>query len=318
MKVVTTWIADCQAPARDFFACLDAYNALLTCDHAGETIETPEICVRVAERDCPGALTASSRVCGALASCAAIDPAMVPPDADDDVFGAECRPIPQRFVVLGDSIAACAVVEGADCVTRLVANHLRDNYSPSLTYDSFARGGAKINDLTVQMTSVEGGPGHVAVWIFAIGNDIIQGSRDVDGWLESFSEVFAYFSDATRFPDGATFMLNGQYSPYDECAAGYDTCGPRGSPSIEAFLREVNPRLFLDPAVARPDTVAIDHYRDFPGHGVNADVFGCPHCSVDNTSWVPDGAHPNVSGNHHIAEKWFVAFEQMYGPACGL
>ena len=33
----------------------------------------------------------------------------------------------------------------------------------------------------------------------------------------AWSEVFAYFTETTRFPDGVTFLLNGQYSIFDEC-----------------------------------------------------------------------------------------------------
>jgi hypothetical protein len=149
-----------------------------------------------------------------------------------------------------------------------------------------------------------------------IGNDLLQGSTDWAGWEAAWSDVFAYFTDTSSFPDGATFLLNTQYTPYDECA------DPPGRlvgvpPETERLLREVNQRLFLDVAESRSDAVAIDHYPDWLGHGKHADIAACPHCGEDNTSWQSDGVHPNAIGNRHIADKWKVALERIYASTCG-
>src|SRR4030095_9900802 len=115
--------------------------------------------------------------------------------------------------------------------------------------------------------------------------------------------------------DGATFLLNTQYSPYDECG---DPPGPKtGVPlADEIWLQEVNRRLFLDVAEQRNDTVAVDHYPDWPPRGDNANILGCPHCGADNTSWMYDRNHPNAIGHRHIADKWKVVLERMYASSC--
>jgi hypothetical protein len=76
------------------------------------------------------------------------------------------------------------------------------------------------------------------------------------------------------------------------------------------YLHEV---FFLDVAEARADTVAIDHYPDFLGHGMNANIKGCPYCGPDNTAWVDGTYHPAEAGVEHVSDKWEVAFAQMLG-----
>jgi hypothetical protein len=177
--------------------------------------------------------------------------------------------------------------------------------------------GSFVQDLPQQAAGVAGGPGHVLVWIFSIGNDLASTrSTNYAAWEAAFAEVFDTFNDAERFPGGATFLLNTQYSPYDQCP---DPPGPSwGIPmELEALLQEVNQRMFLDVAERRSDTVALDHYRPWLGHGINADNAGCPHCGADNTSWMFDNSHPNDIGYRQMADRWIATLDAMYEAGCG-
>jgi hypothetical protein len=188
-----------------------------------------------------------------------------------------------------------------------------------LLLESHAKAGAVTADLPGQAREVSGGPGHVAVWAWAIGNDITNGYAlgqplDYGSLNASWAEVFGYFTDSSRFPDGVTFLLNTQYTPFDECPAAWGPNSDNGE--IEGILRDANRTLFLDVAQRRNDAIAVDQYPDWLGHGEFANVRGCPHCGLDNTSWMGGGVHPNATGFAHITAKWKLAFDGMYGARC--
>lgn len=295
----------CATTVDEYLACIDAWNATQTCDHAGFVISTPTECVPVVD-GCLQFANAFHQV-GRPPPC---DPTESPKDTNDDIFGADgCRPVPSRFVVLGDSIAQCFAESSDVCASYLIPNFIRTIYAPDLIFETHAAVGARTADLPAQAQMVQGGSGHVVVYLWAIGNDLLAGTLDFPGWEAAWSEVFAYFTDTTRFPDGVTFLLNGQYSIYDECGTAQET-------GLEGTLRDVNKRLFLDVAEARPDTVAIDHYPDWLGHTGHANERGCPHCGSDNSSWLGAGPHPNALGYAHITDKWKMVLTAMYGGTC--
>jgi hypothetical protein len=93
-------------------------------------------------------------------------------------------------------------------------------------------------------------------------------NSDLEPLRAKFEEVFAYFNDKSLFPGGATFLLNTQYGPHDQCDA--PEAHAYGGPALVARLLEINRIMFLDVAEARSNTVAIDHYPDFLGHADNA------------------------------------------------
>jgi hypothetical protein len=159
---------------------------------------------------------------------------------------------------------------------------------------------------------VTGGPGHVFVWAYAIGNDLLSGATDVAEFVRGYSAMFDYFTDEARFPDGATFLLNTQFNPGDECSVPSSFMYP---PGVDALIRQLNQTVFIDVAVARPDTVTVDQLPDFLGHGQNANQSGCPHCSEDNEAWLIVN-HPTALGHAHMAEKWKIALSGMIGPQC--
>jgi hypothetical protein len=307
----------CSISVDEYFRCIDAWTSTLRCSEAGNAAFEPEICKPVVAK-CERLAGRFSRA-GRLLPCDPDSGAGQPPDTNDDIFGLDrCRLAPARLVILGDSIANCFLVEGAVCSPYLMAERLRGTVAPGVVLESFAVDGKRLGDIPAQARQVAPGPGHVFVWLFAIGNDILSGllnrSEDLSPYHAALDEISAYFLDASRFPDGATFLLNTQYGPYDQChPPGRDG----SSPERGEQLRALNTALFLDRAVARADTVAVDHYADWLGHGVNANIRGCPHCGIDNTSWMADTLHPNALGHGHIAEKWRVAFDQMFAPECG-
>jgi hypothetical protein len=300
----------CGIQAASYLECVDAWNEVYTCENAGRWIETPAECVDVIAR-CPRLTFAFSRTSGTPPECD-LYTASRPPRTADDIYG--CRPAPARVIVLGDSIADCSYVfDEAKCARTLITEHIR-RYSPGVTMEEFSSPGTLFSQLPEQAKFVKGGPGHVFVWIHSIGNDLALRLIDYPGWQAAWEETVRYFTDTSRFPDGATFLLNTQFSPDDQCPNPV-TGNPSLSMEEEATLQEVNRRVFLDVAESRPDTVAIDQYPDWLGHGSNANLRGCPHCGADNTPWL-SGSHPNEVGNAHIAAKWIVALDRMLGGAC--
>ncbi|MBK7581149.1 MAG: SGNH/GDSL hydrolase family protein [Myxococcales bacterium] len=304
----------CPILVSDYLECLDAWNDTQVCSNAGYLIETPAACLPLV-KNCDR-FRLSFYQDGEPPSC---DPpsSSPPPDTNDDIYGLDaCRPKPARLVVLGDSIAACLGVGPSECTPNQLVDHLKQTIAPGVVLESKAKSGAFTAELPVQAQAVAGGPGHVLVWVYAIGNDLATDKIDYLGWNKAWSEVFAYFTDTSRFPDGATFLLNTQYSPYDQCP---DPPGPsRGvTDEQEQLLQDVNKALFIDVAKQRADSVAVDHYPDFLGHGRNADLRGCPHCGADNTHWLQgDGTHPGPAGFAHMTEKWKEVFAKMYGSGC--
>jgi hypothetical protein len=299
----------CPVKVEQYLACTDAWNALQTCDTFGLLIPTPAVCLPLVNQ-CPPFAKKFFRD-GIAPPCDPPSPPL-PPDDDDDIFGADgCRPLPARFVVLGDSIADCSYIAPTGvCASYMIPAVLRETYGDDVVFEMHALNGAKTAELPAQAKLVAGGPGHVAVYIWIIGNDLLAGTIDYKAFEAAWAETFAYFTDTSRFPDGVTFLLNGQYSTFDECSTD------PAQQTLEAALKDVNRRLFLDVAVARPDAIAIDHLPDWMGHGLNANRQGCPHCGLNNESWLGIGPHPNVAGYAHIADKWKKAFVGMYGGAC--
>jgi hypothetical protein len=307
----------CSIRVDEYFRCLDAFAGALRCSEAGNALEL-DACKAVAT-NCERLAPRFTRN-GRQAPCDSDSGAGQPPDTDNDIFGVDrCRPTPARLVILGDSIANCYFLNSASCSPYLIADRLRATVSPGLAFETVAVNGARLGDVPAQARQIAPGPGHVFVWLFAIGNDLLAGdplaeNADLSPYHASLDEISDYFSDATRFPDGASFLLNGQYGIYDDC----DPPGPATGalPGVSDRMQAVNKALFLDRAVARADTVAVDHYPDWLGHGRFANVRGCPHCGTDNTGWLLDPVHPNAFGHGHIAEKWRMAFDQMFAPGC--
>lgn len=319
--------APCSATVQDYLDCVQRWSSEQnSCSFA--RIGTPP-----APAECLPLLTKCPVLENDFGSASVIVPRCDPNspmrvDDDDDVIGLDCaRPLPTRMVTLGDSIASCFFPsEYSDCAPTLVSDYIREHYAPGLQYQSLAVPGIETPAVLNQAMGVAPGPGHLLVWVYVGGNELARCRRPtlpdtqacVDALLAAlpatWNQIFAYFDDAKRFPDGVTFMLNTQYSLYDQCV---HPLGPERLVFSEAAIQRFNRDVIMRAALDRDNVVAIDQYPDFQGHANNADRQGCPHCyRDDNALWLLDGTHPNNSGNHHIADKWKVAIDRAYGGDC--
>jgi lysophospholipase L1-like esterase len=315
----------------EYLACIEDWNTTLACSEIPAiSFGDPPVraaCVPLLEA-CPRLIPEYGDPRFYVPAC---DPATSPVrvDSDDDVRGIDlCRPVPARMVALGDSIASCFFAIDPDgstaCAPDLIAEYLRENYAPDLVYASHAVPGAVTAHGIMQAEQVAPGPGHIFVWVYLGGNDIGRcrqpdeaaslacADQVIVALRAQWEPILAYFSDPARFPDGATFLINTQYGLSDECEN--PGAGVGITPARSAKLREYNQRVFIDRALERADTVAIDQYPDWLGHGAFANNARCPHCyRDDNSPWLfVDGVHPNATGQQHIADKWKVAIDRIY------
>jgi hypothetical protein len=323
---------DCTATVDQYLSCIEDWNNALDCSEirafSFQPAEVREACLPLLQA-CPHFIPDYGDPETFVPHCdAASSPVRV--DEDDDVRGLDaCRPVPARMIALGDSIASCFFAFDDDgsfaCAPDLIAELLRETVSPELTYQSVAQPGAFTAQGIMQAQQVAPGPGHIFVWAYLGGNDVggcrffpePQAldclEREINEIRVEWEPILAYFSDPALFPDGATFMLNTQYSLTDECESPGGT-GTGTTPARALKLQEYNQRVFIDRAIERSDTVAIDQYPDWLGHGANADNARCPHCyRGDNSHWLfGDGVHPSATGQRHIADKWKVAIDAIY------
>lgn len=304
-------LSKCSITVQQYFDCLDAWSRVYVCDNAGYEIDTPKACEAV--RDC-GLTDQGNQDFMQLGKPPSCDPNSPPRPPDNDVIGLDgCAPRPAKLVALGNSIAAC--VDKPGCAPEQLADYVRKQYAPSLTYENHAANASDLTDLLRQASQVESGPGHVAVWLFAFPSD--PTSLALDTWKTRMNTLMDYFADPGRFPDGATFMVNTQFNPSDECfLVGPAYASDPISPEEQKALQTINRELFIELGTSRKDTVTIDEYPDFLGHASHADMRGCPYCSTDNTSWVADSVHPNDAGYDHIFQKWKIVVDEMYGGKC--
>jgi hypothetical protein len=307
-------LAGCDVTVEQYFDCIDAWNEVYVCANAGFEIETPAPCEAVSACGLSDQGNQGFMQLGAPPPCDPSSPPR-PIDTNDDIYGLDgCAPVPERLIALGNSVARCDETK-AGCAPLALANYLRETYSPSLSYENHAENDSDLVDLLQEAKLVKGGNGHLAVWIFAFPSD--PTSLQVDLWKKQLGDVFDYFTDTSRFPDGATFLLNTQYSPSDRCSLGGPVFASDPlTPEEELALQTINQALFVDRGVAGADAVTVDQYPDWLGHGSHANMKGCPYCSTDNTPWQWDAVHPNQAGYDHIFAKWRIAVDEMYGGKC--
>lgn len=252
----------------------------------------------------------------ALAGCGT-DPAAAGPVAPD-----RTRPVPTRFIVLGDSIAACLGVgdkNAATCGPKKLHDYLAAGAAPGLTYENAAISGAVTADVPErELPRVQTGPGHALVLIFVGGNDLRPYLIGPDGAAEaglakaipgieaSWRQVFAFFADRTRFPDGATLLMNNQYDPFDDCTAPPYFISAKKHALLRAY-NDVLARL-----AAEAGAVITDQYTPYLGHGHHHAVRACPHYQAGMTPFMNDIIHPNAAGHDHLFQQWKAVVDGFY------
>lgn len=337
----------CAITESQYLNCVEAFNKYQRCEYVGKVIITPEPCFDVV-RQCEALSEDFGRPPEIIQSCRDIGDRTGESQHDRDIYGAEsCFPRPSRMVVLGDSISTCSSnpyslafsedsieVAPCECYWRNVASYLRDNYAPDLLLEGHYPGepAGRIQEVVEYAQTIMGGPGHVLVWVSAVAHDLLR-LRDqihpgdenapslesaVEDWRVDWQKLFDYFTDRSRFPDGVTFMLNTLYSPTDQCPESEKRAILLETPSIdeENAIQYANQKLLIDSAREREDTVTVDMYPDWLGHGNNYNVTTCPFYSPDKASWISDSIHPNAMGYLHMGNKWKRAIDRMYKDNC--
>ena len=240
-------------------------------------------------------------------------PGPVPPGA---------HPVPTRYVVLGDSIVACLGVgdkNAATCGPKKLHAYLAAGIAPGITYENLAISGANTADVPArELAGVTGGAGHLLVLIYVGGNDLRPYLAGLDAAAEAgfakvvpeieaeWKKVFDFFADRSKFPGGATLLMNNQYDPFDDCtAAPYFI-----SATKHALLRSYNDVLAK---LARDNgAVLTEQYLPYLGHGHHWAVATCPHYKAGSTPFMNDLIHPNPAGHEHLFAQWKQVLGALY------
>jgi lysophospholipase L1-like esterase len=249
------------------------------------------------------------------------DPATVP-DASTGVVH-KCPARPKRVIVLGDSITNCTVIGGptsADCVSKQFFDHVKEKWAPDAVYDNVAVGGALTEGIKTQMSGLTTGPGAVLVMIYIGGNDlapyIFQSdaaamsayNQIMPGIKGDWDGIFAFFEDTTKFPDGATIVMNKQYNPFDDC-----TAPPYNLSALKNNLLVMFNAVLTDFANQHFEhTIIVDQYTSYLGHGHHYNVSTCPHYMANATPYMKDLIHANADGNKHLSEQMNAAVDDLY------
>ena len=222
---------------------------------------------------------------------------------------------PTRFIVLGDSITACTGVGGKDgvrCSPNVLHQYIESTYAPGLTYENYSVEGAVTADVpTRQLPNVNGGPGHAIVLIYIGGNDLAQYIFVSDSQAQTeynrlqpeilmhWASVKAFFNDSARFPDGVTFMMNTQYSPFDDCTAPPYNLSATKTSLLHMFNTEI-----ARVASETPNARLTNQHMPFLGHGHHYSVASCASYTAGSDYWMSDLIHPNALGHANFVTLW--------------
>jgi lysophospholipase L1-like esterase len=226
----------------------------------------------------------------------------------------KCPAVPKRVIVLGDSITNCTVIGGpnsADCVSKQFFDHVKAKWAPDAQYVNVAVGGATTSGIAQQMAGITTGPGAVLVMIYIGGNDlapyIFQSdsaamaafNQIMPGIKSNWDDIFAFFEDKAKFPDGATIVMNNQYNPFDDC-----TAPPYNLSALKSNLLHMFNAVLQDFANDHFEhTIIVDQYTSYLGHGHHYDVSTCPHYMAGATPYMKDLIHANADGNKHLSDR---------------
>lgn len=278
-----------------------------------------------------GGSTSADVTTGAAASTTTGDDAStgVAESSSGDTGTLACAPPPERMLVLGDSILACAGQpggrNGAGCSARMVWSWLEAEVAPGIQYENLAVGGAVTADITSeQLANVTAGrPGHTLVLIGVGGNDMqrLLGGSDsaaeasFDALLptldEQWTNILAFFDDPANFPDGVTLVVNNQYNPFDDCTATpYLFMSPVKTQLLHQFNEHLSARLGQ-----RDNVRVVDLHGAFLGHGQHYRTQSCPYYDAGADYWMIGGTdliHPGTAGHAGIAASVRSVLEELY------
>ena len=271
----------------------------------------------------PGNLAGSGGSGGSGGSPGSLDgPPSPGPDAAVGVPAPGRRPRPGRFIVLGDSIAACSNIgneDGPECSLKKLHDYLKSRHAPSVVYENEAVGAAVTGDVPAQqLGEIEDRPGHALVLVYVGGNDLAkymfsldaiaeQGlATDLPRVLAAWKEIFAHFEDRTRYPDGFTMIMNNQYNPFDDCTAPPYFLTAKKSQLLAMF------NAALTRLAQEKGAQITDQYTPFLGHGHHYQVRTCPHFKADATPFMDDLIHPNAAGHENLFQQWKALVDRLY------
>lgn len=234
-----------------------------------------------------------------------------------------CKPAPERIIVVGDSITACSVVGGpndAACVSKQLADYVIAEYAPGASYENHAVGGAELVDLEDQLAGIPAGDGpalivaylggnNLAPYIFASDNAALEAWEQIQGEMrQTWTSAIAALADDPRFPDGVTWLMNTQYSPFDEC-----TASPYNLSAVKhEIIRDYNDTLVSIANDAGDAAIIARHYEGYLGHGHHVGVADCPHYAPGTTPFMRDTIHANAAGNAFLATNMQAAADRLY------
>ena len=182
-----------------------------------------------------------------------------------------------------------------------------------------AVGGAVTTDVPErQLATVKTGPGHALVVVYVGGNDLARYlfasdmaagnglETDLPKVLAAWDQVFAFFDDKAKFPDGYRLIMNSQYNPFDDCtAAPYNVSAKKFE-----LLHTFNDRL-AGVAQSKGATLT-DQFTPFLGHGHHYGVMSCPHFMAGAAPWMGDLIHPNPAGHDDLFQQWKKTVDHLY------
>jgi hypothetical protein len=129
---------------------------------------------------------------------------------------------------------------------------------------------------------------------------------DLPDVLKAWDQIFAFFGDKTKFPDGYRLMMSSQYNPFDDCTAiPYNVTQKKFE-----LLRQFNAEI-AKVAMSKGATLT-DQYTPFLGHGHHYNVMRCPHYMAGAAGWMSDLIHPNAAGHADLFEQWKKTVDQLY------
>lgn len=244
----------------------------------------------------------------------------------------DCATLPVRYVVMGDAVPSGKVgVDGPDDEAngfKMLHTYIKETFPvKELSYENFAKGGAVTK--TVPEEQLDKVPtdkaGHVLVNIHVGGNDLAEFIFKSDAAAEdafgdkinevdtNWNAVFDHFNDKSKFPDGATIIVNTQYNPFDDCTETHNLVTLTDK-KIE-LMGKFNDRL-RKVATDQPNGIYADQHKKFLGHGHHHDKSSCPHYSAGSEYWMIGGladmTNINKKGHAGMAEVFKEVADKLY------